>query len=73
MPVVDKKSLEMSPAAYPMLEVINLSLHSLQELLAKPLFTKVWQQIASELNIYLYEEVSIGLLCCNITIIAFEI
>lgn len=57
MPLQDKKSLEMSPAAFPMLEIINTSLHSLQELLAKPLFTKVWQQIASELNIYLYEEV----------------
>lgn len=73
MPVVDKKSLEMSPAAFPMLEVINISLHSLQELLAKPLFTKVWQQIASELNLYLYEEVGVELLCSNIIIIIFEI
>lgn len=57
MPLQDKKSLEMSSAAYPMLEVINSSLQSLQELLARTLFTKVWQQIASELNLYLYEEV----------------
>lgn len=58
MPLQDKKSLEISPAAYPMLEIVNSSLNILQELLAKPLFTQVWQQIASELNIYLYEEVS---------------
>ncbi|KFM77078.1 RAD50-interacting protein 1, partial [Stegodyphus mimosarum] len=58
MPAVhDKKLLEISPAAHPMLEIINSSLYRLQELLAKPLFTKVWQQIAAELNIYLYEEV----------------
>nr|XP_042906773.1 RAD50-interacting protein 1-like [Parasteatoda tepidariorum] len=58
MPVVqDKKAMEISLAAYPMLEIISTSLNSLQELLAKPLFTKIWQQIASELNCYLYEEV----------------
>ncbi|PRD30931.1 UNVERIFIED_CONTAM: RAD50-interacting protein 1 [Trichonephila clavipes] len=58
MPVLeDKKLMEISLSAYPMLEVINCSLHSLQELLAKPLFTKMWQQIAMELNIYIFEEV----------------
>ncbi|XP_054710324.1 RAD50-interacting protein 1-like [Uloborus diversus] len=57
LPVLDKKLIEISPSAYPMLEVINSSLLSLQELLAKPLFTKTWQRIAEELNIYLYEEV----------------
>ncbi|CAL1287774.1 unnamed protein product [Larinioides sclopetarius] len=58
MPLVeDKKLMELSLSAYPMLEVINNSLHSLQELLAKPLFTKMWQQIAMELNIYIFEEV----------------
>nr|XP_042911901.1 RAD50-interacting protein 1-like [Parasteatoda tepidariorum] len=60
MPVVqDKKAMEISLAAYPMLEIISTSLNSLQELLAKPLFTKIWQQIASELNCYLYEEASV--------------
>lgn len=61
MPVIeDKKLMELSLAAYPMLEVINSSLHILQELLAKPLFTKIWQQIAMELNMYIYEEVSMS-------------
>ncbi|KAG8175130.1 hypothetical protein JTE90_023412 [Oedothorax gibbosus] len=58
MPVPeDKKLMELSLAAYPMLEIVNSNLHSLQEMLAKPLFTRIWQQIAKELNMYIYEEV----------------
>lgn len=58
MPAVqEKKSLEVSCLAYSLLDIINCSLHNLQELLAKPLFTAVWQYIARELNLYLYEEV----------------
>lgn len=56
-PVQDKTSLEVSQSAYPVLEIINSSLHTLQELLAKPLFTKVWQQVSTDLDVYLYEEV----------------
>lgn len=47
----------LTPSACPMFKVLSSHLHTLQQVLAVPLFIKAWRQIASSVSQFIYEEV----------------
>ncbi|KAK7078398.1 hypothetical protein SK128_017332 [Halocaridina rubra] len=48
---------EPSPSICPLLEVLARHLHALRDVLATPIFNKLWKKVADTLNKYVYEEV----------------
>ncbi|XP_052126248.1 RAD50-interacting protein 1 [Frankliniella occidentalis] len=50
-------SATLTPSACPMFRVLSSHLHTLQQVLAVPLFVMAWTQIASSLSQFIYEEV----------------
>uniref|UniRef100_A0A1B6HY10 Uncharacterized protein n=2 Tax=Homalodisca liturata TaxID=320908 RepID=A0A1B6HY10_9HEMI len=46
----------LTPSACPMFQVLGARLHSLQSLLSSSLFSKAWQSVASQLCMFLLEE-----------------
>lgn len=52
----DREDVGLTPTAFPMLSRLQAQLQQLQEALAAPLFTVVWQETARKISLFLYEE-----------------
>uniref|UniRef100_A0A1E1XLS0 Putative er to golgi transport protein/rad50-interacting protein 1 n=1 Tax=Amblyomma sculptum TaxID=1581419 RepID=A0A1E1XLS0_AMBSC len=52
----DREDAGLTPTAFPMLSWLQSNLQHLQEALAAPLFSTLWQEAARGISVFLYEE-----------------
>ncbi len=61
----DLGSLALSQSATEMLLILRSHLHTVEQMLARPMFTMFWHKVAEDLNMFFFKEVRIKNLCFN--------